>query len=259
MRLKIVGIILCLNLSSQSFARTIRTVDASEEKVVPINTAIGYSTVLQFNSKPLLAVLGDQDAFKLEYVGNSITLKPLLSHSRSNLFVFTVYEKFYFSLKTVPPADVDYVVKVSAAEKGYPVLMGSELGSPGPVPSAIHSRTLKKEAHWKGYWLKVLSMSRIEGASPARPVVVYEFEVSSKLKPYSFSAAALGVKQAGQFLPIESLYLESTELKPKEMPQHGKVVLLLEDLKLSTPLSLIFAIPEHQLQILLPSIIKKGR
>ena len=92
-------------------ANVIRRIEADEDKVALVRTAVGFSTILEFPSKPLSAVLGDQDSFKLEYVGNSITVKPLVSGATSNLFVFTEYNRFTCTLKSGAKSDVDDILQ----------------------------------------------------------------------------------------------------------------------------------------------------
>ena len=247
---KAIFVLICMIYSFESYAKTVRTVEADESKVVLINTALGYSTIMEFTSKPLSAVLGDQDAFKIEYVGNSITLKPLLSRAQSNLFVFTEYDRFNCTLRTVAPAEVDYIVKVSAPSRGYPVLADSAGILPAPTRSVTHSRKVQKTAIWHGYALRVRSVAEIKGEN-SRTVTVYEVELSSKKVQYAFSAGAIGVKQSDHFIPIESLFLDSAELNPGKLPVHGKIVILNADYQPGRPLSILFAVPQHQLHVTL--------
>ena len=95
----------------------VRSVEISPNTITSIRTAPGYSTVIEFQSKPTQAVLGDQDAFHLEYIGNSITLKPVLPNAKSNLFIYTDYDRFTFFVSTVPAAQADYVVRVEHRPK----------------------------------------------------------------------------------------------------------------------------------------------
>jgi hypothetical protein len=95
------------------FAGTIREVQTDSSKLIPIHTALGFSTILEFQSKPTQAILGDQDGIKLEYVGNSITLKPLIGGgTKTNLFVYSDYDRYNFSVLTGSSLSVDYIVRV---------------------------------------------------------------------------------------------------------------------------------------------------
>lgn len=246
---KAISVLLCFFYAFSSFAKSIRHVEATEDKVVLINTALGYSTILEFNSRPISAVLGDQDSFKLEYVGNSITLKPLLPHSHSNLFIFTEYDRFNCTLRTVSPSEVDYSVKITAPSKAYPVQPETLPQVPHPVSPSVKTKQIQKKVSWKGYTLQALSSSQVKGSESARSVTVIEFNLSTQHIPYTFSAASFGVKQRGHFIPIESIYLDAVDLNPGHRPVYGKIVLLNQDYHPSEATSLLFAVPHHILQV----------
>lgn len=231
-------------------AKTIREVEADESHVVLIRTAIGYSTILEFGSKPISAVVGDQDAFKLEYVKNSITIKPLLPRSVSNLFVFTEYGRFTCTLRTVGASEVDYLVRItSPMQKPRPNLSAPPLADPGPPKEEVKTTMLGKRATWKGYSLKVLSSSRMTTSESRRPVTIYKFELYSKLRPYSFSAASLGARQGRRFIPIESIYLDALDLRPGYPPLEGLIALLNDDFRAKEPISFVFAVPGHRVEV----------
>lgn len=237
-------ILLCFINPLESYAKTIRQIEADESKVVGIHTALGYSTIVEFTSKPISAVLGDQDAFKLEYVGNSITVKPLVAHARSNLFVFTEYDRFNCTLLTGNPAEVDYIVKVTAPHPSYPVqAVGQVRNDEGPAAPTIHSKAVNKAAAFGGFVLKIASVAHVPGGAQGRAVTIIEVELSSKHDAYQFSGASVGVRQARQFLNIESLYLDALEIGPRNQAVHGKIVLLDQDIRKSMPLAVVFAVP----------------
>ena len=53
------GIVLILS-PRNSLAASIREIKGTNRSLIPIQTALGFSTILEFQSKPLSAVLGDQ-------------------------------------------------------------------------------------------------------------------------------------------------------------------------------------------------------
>src|SRR5260221_731277 len=106
---RLICLLLCISVPLDSYAKNLRQLQFNENQVAEIHTALGFSTILEFPSRPISAVLGDQDSFKLEYVGNSITIKPLVAHAKSNLFVFTEFERFNCTLRAGSSDDVDYV------------------------------------------------------------------------------------------------------------------------------------------------------
>src|SRR5256885_2332440 len=95
-----------------ALARSGRTVILRETDVAEIKTVIGYSTLLQFDSRPTSVVAGDQDAFKVEYVGQGLSIKPLLPNISTNLFIFTDYDRFSFRVSSSRTGVPDYYVRV---------------------------------------------------------------------------------------------------------------------------------------------------
>src|SRR5690606_8679065 len=118
-----------------------------QEKVSRVWTALGYSTVIELPSKPLQAVLGDQDAFKLEFVGQSVTLKPLLPGARSNLFIFTEWGRFPFLISTGAATHADFLVRVRYRQDREKESV--RLGSRRRI-------TVRKKSSTQGYTLKAL-------------------------------------------------------------------------------------------------------
>ena len=57
-------------------------------------------------------VLGDQTAFRVEFINDSITLKPLRSGAKSNIFIFTDNDRFNLTVKSGSVALVDYVIRI---------------------------------------------------------------------------------------------------------------------------------------------------
>src|SRR6185312_14459112 len=121
--------------------------------------------------------------------------------------------RFNCTLRTVTPAEVDYIVKVSAPVQSYPVQADSMPNvATQPLPT-VKTRAIKRRGSWHGIILKPLSMSQVKGTEGSREAMVLEFELSSLKQNYAFSAGSLGVKQSGHFVPIESVYLDSVDLK----------------------------------------------
>jgi hypothetical protein len=101
-----------LFLYSLAQASPVKELKLKPSDVGMINTSVGYSTVLQLSQKPLNVVLGDQSAFRVEFINDSITLKPLRAGSKSNIFIFTENDRFNLTLKSGPASNVDYVVRL---------------------------------------------------------------------------------------------------------------------------------------------------
>jgi hypothetical protein len=229
---------LSLSLSTAQ-GSSIRTVTADDGSIVLVNTALGYSTILEFESKPLSAVLGDSDSFKLEYVGNSITLKPLIAHAKSNLFVFTESDRFSCRIQTVPPVEVDYILRIHTRDRSYPI--GGSVNAAKPVTVRID-----RSFTYDGYTLTLLSKTQDADQHNPHAITILDFELSSRERPYAFQSTSIGVKQGERYITSESLYLDALEIAPGQPPVRGKVAVFAQDFKPRTSITLVFGVPERE-------------
>jgi hypothetical protein len=244
---KITIVLLCLTLPLQTLAKNIRNLEVGPDGIVVIHTAVGYSTILDFSSKPLSAVLGDQDSFKLEYLGKALTIKPLTAHGKSNLFIFTEFDRFTCTLVSGSPIDVDYIVHINEKSQAPPT----------DPKSRIKTARINRQIKFNGFSLKVKSVSDVESRA-----VIVDFLLSSSAQRYDYSPKSIGVKQGSQFLKVETLYLDSLALKPGDPPVYGKLAILDRNLDRSKPVTLIFAVPSknkkaHRLELQVPAVSRK--
>ena len=64
-----------------------------------IHLKLGQSTVLRFRETPKKVVVGNQNYFNVEFIGNDITIQPQ-DLVKTNLFVYGEYHTFGFVLNT---------------------------------------------------------------------------------------------------------------------------------------------------------------
>ncbi|MBX9765653.1 MAG: TrbG/VirB9 family P-type conjugative transfer protein, partial [Bdellovibrionales bacterium] len=88
----------------------VRTVEVTKDQIVTVRTALGVATIIQVPDRPNSLVVGDQSAFKVEYLDQAITIKPLHGSARSNLYIYTDYRRFNVQLVSGPEVASDYVV-----------------------------------------------------------------------------------------------------------------------------------------------------
>lgn len=181
---------------------SIRDVLVKETDVVEIKTALGYSTLLQFNVRPTSVVLGDQDAFKVEYVQEGLTIKPLVHRVKTNLFVFTDYDKFNFRLTTVDPGSADYLVRV---RKALPKQESVTISRGNGVATPVAETPVQKAAACDGYRFTVKGFSFPSSGA----VVLIHFTIRKSTRDVlQFSPGDIELYQTGRIVPIEDLYLE---------------------------------------------------
>ncbi|MEQ1875506.1 MAG: TrbG/VirB9 family P-type conjugative transfer protein [Bdellovibrionia bacterium] len=90
----------------------VRDLNLKPRDVGTIRTSVGYSTVLQFNERPINVVIGNQSAFRVEFIKNNVTIKPISSGVKTNLFIFTENDRFNLTVVSGSSQGVDYVVRV---------------------------------------------------------------------------------------------------------------------------------------------------
>ena len=110
-----------------SFAtERVRHIECHTDQIVTVRTALGIATIIQVPDRPNSVVVGDQDKFKVEYLDQAITIKPLQAGAKSNLYVYTDYQRYNVQLVTGAEASSDYVVylenvKQKPKEKSTPL------------------------------------------------------------------------------------------------------------------------------------------
>ncbi|MBP9854909.1 MAG: TrbG/VirB9 family P-type conjugative transfer protein [Candidatus Omnitrophica bacterium] len=88
--------------------------EPSEDEVLKINSAIGFTTVLEFPDKPSMVSTGDSSLLQIEVPKNSknVLIKALRNEGETNLFVFTPNQRFNYKVIVGDKHEVDYVVDV---------------------------------------------------------------------------------------------------------------------------------------------------
>lgn len=98
-------------------ADRVRKVEVRTDQIVTVKTAIGVATIIQVPDRPSSLVVGDSESFKIEYLDQAITIKPLRHSAKSNLYIYTDWKRFNVQLVTGPENSADYVVYLSTPNK----------------------------------------------------------------------------------------------------------------------------------------------
>jgi hypothetical protein len=163
---------------------------------VTVRTALGVATIIQVPDRPNSLVVGDQSAFKVEYLDQAITIKPVRNNVRSNLYIYTDYRRFNVQLVTTTEGAADYVVYLENPK--------SKVKS-----SKIGWRTFHNHLKNKPFTLRIKRIANtIDG------ILLVEFEVRSSSKA-KFNPAWIWLTQKGVMKPIHSLALSSESVDSK--------------------------------------------
>lgn len=164
----VIGVFLFFYSATPGLSASSRSVNLAEGETQTVKTALGFSTILKFNSKPTAVVLGDQESFKVEYVGNSLTVKPVRRAVTTNLFVFTDYESFNFKL--IPnQQNPDYELKIT--RKGIQVPVGQKKEPNRLIFAGLEVRQLGVENSSDELILRIDSVS----VPPSRKAIIVHF------------------------------------------------------------------------------------
>jgi hypothetical protein len=204
-------------LSSPAWAR-VRKVEITQDQIVTVKTALGIATIVQVPDRPNSIVVGDQAAFKVEYLDQAITIKPLKGGAKSNLYVYTDYRRFNVQLVTGAESSADYVVY---------------LDNPKPKleKNTLRWLALKRSLNCDGLNVNVVRVARTRDG-----VLLIEFNLSDakkeKLRPEWF-----WVTQSGATRPIQNLFLSSLEVFPGSSVS-GTIQILRSDVDENAPLKI---------------------
>jgi hypothetical protein len=194
----------------------VRTVEVKKDQIVQVRTALGVATIIQVPDRPNSLVLGDPSAFKVEYLDQAITIKPLHNNAKSNLYIYTEYRRFNVQLIATSEPSADYVVYLENPKKKM-------------TSSAIGWRNFRN-------YLKndplVFETKRL--ANTADGVLLVEFEIRSNTR-LMFDPEWLWLVQGDILQPIHSIALSHQEIGPKR-PIQGVVQILKRDVSPQEPL-----------------------
>lgn len=91
-------------------ANDVKTIYACDNTVSEVMVS-HEGTVLDFPIEPEKVILGTKNSFSIEYVKSDLALSPILSSSRSNLFVYLYGRRFTFKLTTSSGGKTVYYIK----------------------------------------------------------------------------------------------------------------------------------------------------
>ena len=182
----------------------VRRVSVQGDQIVTVRTSIGIATIIQVPDRPNSVVVGDQDAFKVEYLDQAITIKPLSHGSKSNLYIYTDWKRFNVELVSGAEAVADYVVYLDNPKAKIPDSTPSSKQDLG-ISWTNFKNVLKNES----LQLDVKRLGRTKDG-----ILLVEFNVTSKFRQ-PFKPEWVWLSQNGVTKPIHNLFLSSLEVSPQ--------------------------------------------
>ena len=224
MRLLILSMMTAAALYATAHASSrVKKVPVQTDQIVPVNTAMGIATIIQVPDRPNSVVVGDQDAFKVEYLDLAITIKPITPRGKSNLYIYTDYRRFNVALSTGPESGADYIVYLQ-----NPETKDNDQSDPNQGTRISWNRISKSFRNDSvSFDVKRIGSSR-------SGVIIVEFALTSS-KTLEVNPAWFWVTQGGVTRPIQNLFMSDVKLLPGERIQ-GSIQLLKSDLNSGGPL-----------------------
>jgi hypothetical protein len=213
-------LLLMLPFAAEAAPPKVRRTQVAQDQIETVHTALGIATIIQVPDRPNSVVVGDQDAFKVEYLDQAVTIKPLHGAAKSNLYIYTDWRRYNVQIVTGPEPLADYVVYLENPKESFKETKSSLVWT--PIKRSLTNDTLALE-------VKRLGRSR-DG------VLLIEFLIQS-VKPEGLRAEWLWLTQEGVTRPIHLLFLSSMAVKPGE-PVSGTMQVLRSDVSETDPLRL---------------------
>lgn len=205
MKKKLITVLLMSLIAfSAKAGNRVRRVPVQGDQIVTVRTSIGIATIIQVPDRPNSVVCGDNDAFKVEYLDQAITIKPISSGAKSNLYIYTDWKRFNVELVSGSEAVADYVVYLDNPKKD-PSSLGTQKNDSG-ITWTNFKNLLRNES----LQLDVKKLGRTKDG-----ILLIEFLVSSKKKE-PFRPEWLWLTQGGVTKPIHNLYLSALEVSPQK-------------------------------------------
>lgn len=198
----------------------VRTVAVKVDQIVTVKTALGIATIIQVPDSPNSVVVGDQSAFKVEYLDQAITIKPLVGGAKSNLYIYTDWKRYNVQLVTGSSLNADYVVYLKSSKKEPP---GAE--------SRITWRNTRY--HLQNDRVK-LEVNRL--GADRKGVLLVEFSLKTDQR-VDINPEWFWLTQNGVTKTIHSFYISSLSAS-KGQAVKGVIQVLKSDIDLNEPLRL---------------------
>ena len=211
--------ILASLISVDALASTsrVRRVETKADQIVTVKTALGIATIIQVPDRPNSLVVGDNEAFKVEYLDQAITIKPLHGGAKSNLYIYTDYMRFNVQLLTGAESASDYVVYLDIPK---------EKETSKQTKSSLFWTRFRNSLKSESVSFDVQRLGRTKDG-----VLIIEFTMKSLMKE-KIDPKWFWLTQDGSTTPIHRLILSRLDVDGKNSAD-GMIQILKSDLSAS--------------------------
>jgi len=100
----------------------IHTVAMKPDQILVVRTALGIATIIETPETVQSAIIGDQSGFKIEYIDRAVTIKPLRSTAKTNLYLQTASRRYDLRLETNRQDSADYIIYLKPTDAHGPIV-----------------------------------------------------------------------------------------------------------------------------------------
>lgn len=203
----------------------VRRIPVQGDQIVTVRTSTGIATIIQVPDRPNSVVVGDQDSFKVEYLDQAITIKPLVHGAKSNLYIYTDWKRFNVELVSGAESIADYVVYLEIPK------VKPKVASIPKAESLVRWSEIKNHLRNDNLLLNVKRVGRMKDGT-----LLVQFKITSTTKE-AFKPEWIWTTQGGVAKPIHNLFMSAIEAAPQRAIL-GVLQLREADLDLKQPIRL---------------------
>lgn len=184
----------------------VRRVIVNGDQIVTVRTALGIATIIQVPDRPNSVVVGDQNSFKVEYLDQAVTIKPLQPGAKTNIYIYTDWKRYNVELISGSEVVSDYVVYLENPKE-------KEQANASKKTDPIKWIEFKNNLRNGDISLETKRVAKLKNG-----ILQIEFYLTSERKQ-NINPEWLWLIQAGKTRPIHNLILSSLELSPRAKVQ----------------------------------------
>lgn len=211
-------VILSASLWSPLSVAQVRKVAIKIDDILTVKAALGIATIIQLPETIQSAIIGDQSGFKVEYLDRAVTIKPLRSGAKTNLYLVTEKRRYNVRLVTLSQASADYIVYVKTPDQVVPSNRWTKIG---------------KSQQLNGI---KLSVERV-GLSESGFILIDARLTTNSSQGLSLKPSDFEIRQGGNSKVINGLFLSNLKIS-KDKPMLIGISLAKSDLISKKPVTI---------------------
>jgi hypothetical protein len=226
---KVLWILLLLSPVARAQIHTVRLMP---DHILTVKTALGIATIIETPEAIQSAVIGDQSAFKVEYLNRAVTIKPLRPFAKTNLYLQTAVRRYDLRLVTAKQNAADYIIYLKT----------------GAEKKTVIWRKYVKSVSSKGLTLHCLRVGHLP-----EDRILLDLNLRSK-RAETIQPENIWVRQEKVSKVIDTLFLSQMRVSKKESLMVG-ISLRASDLISGLPLQVELKVGSQSLVLEIPKVV----